>query len=86
VKRGPSDFGTGTSSLGLLRDFPFDTIKIDRSLVQDLIPNRDVLEVTHATIAMIDISTWPPSCERAACSDACDWLSAARRVDPWIAA
>jgi diguanylate cyclase (GGDEF)-like protein len=53
VRLAMDDFGTGTSSLGLMRDYPFDTIKIDRSFVQDLIPNRDALAVTHATIALI---------------------------------
>jgi diguanylate cyclase (GGDEF)-like protein len=54
VRLAMDDFGTGTSSLGLMRDYPFDTIKIDRSFVQDLVPSRDVLAVTHATIALIE--------------------------------
>jgi diguanylate cyclase (GGDEF)-like protein len=53
VRLAMDDFGTGTSSLGLLRDYPFDLIKMDRSFVQDMIASREVLAVTHATIALI---------------------------------
>jgi diguanylate cyclase (GGDEF)-like protein/PAS domain S-box-containing protein len=48
------DFGTGTSSLALLRDYPFDVIKIDRSFLKDLTTNRDVMAVVHATIHLVD--------------------------------
>jgi diguanylate cyclase (GGDEF)-like protein/PAS domain S-box-containing protein len=54
VKIAMDDFGTGTSSLAFLRDYRFDTIKIDQSFVRDIISSPDVLAVIHATVALIE--------------------------------
>jgi diguanylate cyclase (GGDEF)-like protein len=54
VQLAMDDFGTGSSSLACLRDFPFQTIKIDRSFVQDLATDQDMLAVIHATVTLIE--------------------------------
>ena len=54
VRLAMDDFGTGTSSLSCLRHYPFNTIKIDRSFVQDLVDAPDVLAVIHATVQLIE--------------------------------
>jgi diguanylate cyclase (GGDEF)-like protein/PAS domain S-box-containing protein len=54
VRLAMDDFGTGTSSLGCLRDYPFDVIKIDRSFVQGLAAGPDTLAVIHATITLVE--------------------------------
>ncbi len=54
VKLAMDDFGTGTSSLGCLRDYPFDTIKIDKSFVTNLCRDPHVLAVAHATVNVIE--------------------------------
>lgn len=46
------DFGTGFSSLSLLKHLPIDRIKIDRSFVQDLPGHPSNVAVTEAIIAM----------------------------------
>jgi EAL domain-containing protein (putative c-di-GMP-specific phosphodiesterase class I) len=54
IKIAMDDFGTGTSSLGFLRSYPFDTIKIDQSFVKDLCSSRDVLAVNHAIVNLVE--------------------------------
>lgn len=46
------DFGTGYSSLSHLKKFPVDTVKIDRSFIQDISTNPDDATVVDAIIAM----------------------------------
>jgi len=46
------DFGTGYSSLSYLKKYPFNTLKIDRSFVQNIVDDTDDLNLTKAIIAM----------------------------------
>ncbi|UUX49585.1 EAL domain-containing protein [Nisaea acidiphila] len=46
------DFGTGYSSLSYLHTFPIDTLKIDKSFIQDMTSNYQNLEIVR-TITML---------------------------------
>ena len=46
------DFGTGYSSLSYLHQFPFDTIKIDRSFVSSVADNDEKIGIVRAIISL----------------------------------
>ena len=52
VKVALDDFGSGFSSIGYLRQFGFDRIKIDRSLVTDITGDSRQREMLQATVAL----------------------------------
>ena len=52
VRLAVDDFGTGYSSLSYLTRFPIDTLKLDQSLIQDIVTGSDDAIVVSAVISM----------------------------------
>ncbi|MEC7815260.1 MAG: EAL domain-containing protein [Pseudomonadota bacterium] len=52
VRLSVDDFGTGYSALSYLKSYPFDTLKIDKSFVQDVLNEADDASLVRAIINM----------------------------------
>ncbi len=52
VKLALDDFGTGYSSLGQLKNYPIDTLKIDRTFIFDIPANEEDKAICKAIISM----------------------------------
>lgn len=52
VRIAMDDFGTGYSSLANLRSFPFDKIKVDRSLVRAVDQNEEAAAIMRAVVGL----------------------------------
>ena len=55
VRLSIDDFGTGYSSLSYLGRFPFDTLKIDRSFINDIAEVDEAAQLTSAIISMAEV-------------------------------
>lgn len=52
VRLAVDDFGTGYSSLSQVKNFPVDTLKVDRSFIRNIPENLEDKAITEAIIAM----------------------------------
>jgi diguanylate cyclase (GGDEF)-like protein/PAS domain S-box-containing protein len=52
VRLAVDDFGTGYSSLSYLTQFPVDTLKLDRSFIQNVVTDSDQAVIANAVIVM----------------------------------
>jgi len=63
VKFALDDFGCGYASLGALKEFHFDRMKIDRSLVKALGGTLDGADILNATVSLASALNVPVTAE-----------------------
>ena len=71
------DFGTGYSSLAYLRSFPFDTLKIDRAFVSEILLRKDARAIVQTIATMAATLGMRTVCEGI---ESADQLAAVREV------
>jgi len=54
IRLAVDDFGTGHSALTTIRDYPIDTVKIDKSFIRNLVGDREAQALVRAMMAMAD--------------------------------
>jgi diguanylate cyclase (GGDEF)-like protein len=57
------DFGTGYSSLAYLRRFPFDTLKIDRAFINEVLLRKDARAIVQMIADLADTLSMRTVCE-----------------------
>ncbi len=63
LRIGLDDFGTGYSSLAYLRRFPFDTLKIDRAFVNEMLLRKDARAIVQMISQLADTLGMRTVCE-----------------------
>jgi diguanylate cyclase (GGDEF)-like protein/PAS domain S-box-containing protein len=54
VRLAIDDFGTGYSSMSYLKNFPIDTLKIDRSFIEDIVFNRKDAAIAQTIVQLAE--------------------------------